>query len=113
MRKLLERLIFGSIHLIEGLQGPQKQKTQWQRKTLSVIKTTGEKIELVTFSEYVYSIVIDKNDTLWLNTTSGHNRIYKIQLDNGTIISNELHFDYSEVISQDFRIVSLLTNLIP
>ena len=82
-------------------------KTQWQTKTLSVIKTTGEKIELVTFSEYVYSLVIDKNDTLWINTTSGYNRIYKIQLDNGTITSNELHFDYSELISQDFRNLAL------
>ena len=54
-------------------------KTQWQTKKLFVIKTTGEKVELHTFTEYIFSIVIDRDDILWLNTTSGTRKVYKIQ----------------------------------
>ena len=82
-------------------------KTQWQTKKLFVIKTTGEKVELHTFTEYIFSIVIDRDDILWLNTTSGTRKVYKIQLDNGTIVSNDLHVDYINSIPTDFRNLAL------
>ena len=82
-------------------------KTQWQTKKLFVIKTTGEKVELHTFTEYIFSIVIDRDDILWLNTTSGTRKVYKIQLDNGTIVSNDLHIDYINSIPTDFRNLAL------
>ncbi len=82
-------------------------KSQWQTKKLFVIKTTGEKVELHTFAEYIISIVIDRDDVLWLNTTSGSNKVYKIQLNNGVIVSNDLHIDYTNSILTDFRNLAL------
>ena len=44
---------------------------------------------------------------MWLNTTSGVNKVLKIVLDNGSITSKTEHGDYSNTIPTDFRNLAL------
>lgn len=82
-------------------------KLQFSEKKIHVIKTTGENVLLHTSQYNIFSFVIDTDDIMWVNTTSGANKLLKIVLNNGSITSNTEHGDYSNTIPTDFRNIAL------
>ena len=88
-------------------------KIQYMSQNITLIKSTGEITNNWLSGQYYYSIAIDSNDVLWINSLSPTKGLYKIVTNNGVIESNDLYIDFNNAsteITEDIRNLGINSN---
>ena len=70
---------------------------KYMAQTITLIRSTGEVVQDWLSGQYYYSIAIDRDNNIWINTFTPTKKLYKITVDaSGNILTNNVHIDFDD-----------------
>ena len=70
---------------------------KYMAQTITLIRSSGEVIQDWLSGQYYYSVAIDRDNTLWINTFTPTKQLYKITVDSfGNILTNNVHINFDD-----------------
>ena len=70
---------------------------KYMAQTITLVRSSGEVVQDWLSGQYYYSIAIDRDNNIWVNTLIPTKQLYKITVDSsGNILTNNVHINFED-----------------